>query len=185
MSFKSDEIKTDLAILRAIRDGIWLSLSEHVRRGLTRLYLVVSVPWVAWFGHLLFDALQQDDQDLASDAFWFLLIVPIGVPIVGFAVLWVIAGFRKREPASTSKDDNNPPNPWGRPAKEPAGPSLLEKAIRDFEGFKKYIHEFKVEPGPASTVGLLLSIYFFPKFWMLDATSMSLYWVARLPKPPK
>jgi hypothetical protein len=66
------------------------------------------VPWIAWFGYRLFDALQLDDQDLASEAFWLLLIVPIGAPIVMTAVLWVIAGFRKREPASTANDDNNP-----------------------------------------------------------------------------
>jgi hypothetical protein len=72
------------------------------------------VPWAAWFGYRLFDALQQDDQDLASDAFWFLLIVPIGAPIVAMAVLWVIAGFRKREPASTISvdDDSDPPDPF-------------------------------------------------------------------------
>ena len=223
--------------------SLWLRLPEHVRRGLTRLYLVVSVPWVAWFGYGLFDAFQQGDDDLASNAFWSLLIVPIGAPIVAFAVLWVVVGFWKREPAPTGKDDgSNPPNPWGRPAEKPVGPSLhlgprtkhyyaiiehavsqlenkdsqsretlyaqartildqklqgqpdwdaqqerkaFEKAIRDFEGFKKYIHEFAVEPEPASTAGLILSIYFLKGLWMLDATSMSLYWVARLPKPSK
>jgi hypothetical protein len=101
------------------------------------------VPWVAWFGYQLFDALQQDDQDLASDAFWFLLIVSIGVPMVAIAVLWVIAGFRKREPAPTGKDDSgNPPNPWGRPAKGPSlhlGPrtknyyAIIERAVSQLE----------------------------------------------------
>jgi hypothetical protein len=34
---------------------------------------------------------------------------------------------------------------------------------------------------PASTILLLASMYF-PAYWLLDATCMSLYWVARLPK---
>jgi hypothetical protein len=36
---------------------------------------------------------------------------------------------------------------------------------------------------PASTAGLIISIIFASKLWMIDATSMSLYWVARLPIP--
>lgn len=34
---------------------------------------------------------------------------------------------------------------------------------------------------PASTAALLISLLFANKLWILDATSMSLYWVARLP----
>jgi hypothetical protein len=90
-----------IAIWRRFVKPHWLNLPQHIRTGLLRLYGVVAVPWIAWFGYRLFDALQQDDQDLASDVFWFLVIVPIGAPIVLMAVLWVIAGFRKREPAST------------------------------------------------------------------------------------
>jgi hypothetical protein len=71
----------------------------------------------------------------------------------------------------------------GQPEREQEKKALV-KAIREFEGFKKYIHEFAVEPGPASTA-LLLASMLAPKLWMLDATSMSLYWVARLPKPSK
>jgi hypothetical protein len=36
---------------------------------------------------------------------------------------------------------------------------------------------------PASTGWLILSIFFANKLWISDATSMSLYWVARLPIP--
>jgi hypothetical protein len=81
----------------------WQKLPQHIRTGLLRLYGVVAVPWMAWFGYRLFDALQRHNDRLASSAFWLLLIVPIGAPIVMVAVLWVIAGFRKREPASTSE----------------------------------------------------------------------------------
>jgi hypothetical protein len=227
----------------------WLGLPERVRRGLTRLYIVVSVPWTALFGYHLLDVLYlahlsyRDRWHSALDALWLLVTVPIGAPIVMVAVLWVIAGFGRAAPASTTKEegDSNPPNPWGRPAKEetPAGLSFaaartkhyyaiiehavsqlenkdsqsrealyakartvldqklqgqpewdqekkaLETAIREFEGFKKYIHEFAVEPGPPSTAGLILSMYFFKVLWIMDVTLMSLYWVARLPKPSK
>jgi hypothetical protein len=59
------------------------------------------LPWIAWFGYRLVDALQRHNDRLASSAFWWLLIVPIGAPIVLAEVLWVMAGFRKREPVST------------------------------------------------------------------------------------
>ena len=74
----------------------WLELPQHIRTGVLRLYAVVSVPWIAWFGYRLLDALQRHNERLASSAFWWLLIVPIGVPIVLAATLWVIGGFRKR-----------------------------------------------------------------------------------------
>jgi hypothetical protein len=69
---------------------LWLRLPEHLRRGLTGLYLVVAVPWVAWYGYKVSDALRQDGYEPSSevsDAFWSLLIVPIGGPILAFAVV--------------------------------------------------------------------------------------------------
>jgi hypothetical protein len=96
-----------IAIWRRFVKTHWLNLAQHIRTGLLRLYGVVAVPWIAWFGYRLFDALQQDDQDLASDTFWFLVIVPIGAPIVLMAVLWVIAGFRKGDPASTTNEEDD------------------------------------------------------------------------------
>jgi hypothetical protein len=33
-----------------------LHLPEHLRRGLLRLYLVVAVPWVVWFGYITYKA---------------------------------------------------------------------------------------------------------------------------------
>lgn len=35
----------------------------------------------------------------------------------------------------------------------------------------------------ATTAFLIISIFFFNKLWLIDITCMSLYWVARLPKP--
>jgi hypothetical protein len=78
----------------------WFRLSDHLRTGLTRLYLLVSVPWIAWFGYRLLDALYLTHAGFdarwrsASDALWLLVTVPIGAPIVMIGVLWVIAGFR-------------------------------------------------------------------------------------------
>jgi len=39
-----------------------------------------------------------------------------------------------------------------------------------------------MEKGKGSTVGLILSILFCAKIWAIDFTSMSLWWVARVPK---
>jgi hypothetical protein len=35
----------------------------------------------------------------------------------------------------------------------------------------------------ATTAFLIVSIFFFNKLWLIDITCMSLYWVARLPRP--
>lgn len=156
--------------------------------------------------------------------FWFLLIVPIGGPILLLVIVWIIAGFRKSEreiekiqhvstqndvgsletftPRSTedyyavinravgnlSSNDRTSRQRIYERARTLLDSELrgqdrsrtkyewksFEKAIRDVEKDKK-----KVEP--ASTALLCLSI-FFPSYWMLDCTSMSLYWVARFPK---
>jgi hypothetical protein len=87
-----------IAIWRRFVKPHWLKLPQHIRTGFLRLYGVVAVPWIAWFGYRLVDALQRHNDRLASSAFWWLLIVPIGAPIVLTAVLWVMAGFRKPEP---------------------------------------------------------------------------------------
>src|SRR4051794_2233687 len=34
---------------------LWLRLPEHVRRGVQRIYLVVTLPWVAWYGYQIYD----------------------------------------------------------------------------------------------------------------------------------
>jgi uncharacterized membrane protein YhaH (DUF805 family) len=75
----------------------WRELPDHVRRGLLRLYVVVSVAWVAWFGSQLLYALNDYDPDGAAEAFWWLLLVPVGVPILFLVIGWVVAGFRKTE----------------------------------------------------------------------------------------
>jgi hypothetical protein len=81
----------------------WRRLPEHLRRGLTRLYLVVSVPWVAWFVFEIFNAGTgyRSERDIAY-AFRMLLILPIGLPILVWLIVWVFAGFRKS--ASSSRE---------------------------------------------------------------------------------
>jgi hypothetical protein len=106
----------------------WLRLPEHLRKGLTRLYLVVAVPWVAWYGYQISDAAQRSSsyasERAMSHAFWSLLIVPIGGPVLLLVIMWVLAGFRKSSPTTkkaepaqkapsnetvTSKSPTNPP----------------------------------------------------------------------------
>jgi len=76
----------------------WRGLPQHLRRGLLRLYVVASVPWVAWFGYQLLDHLQRPYYSRsrhAAEAFWWLLLVPVCSPILLLVIAWVIAGFRK------------------------------------------------------------------------------------------
>jgi hypothetical protein len=84
-----------IAIWRLFVRVQWVKTPEHIRRGLVRLYLAVSAPWVAWFGYHLLDALRRDNQRLISDAFWELLFVPVGFPIITVVILWVVCGFRE------------------------------------------------------------------------------------------
>lgn len=72
-------------------------LPSHLRRGLLRIYIALAVPWVAFFGYRFFDALQHPYQHRAFGAFWSLLIVPVGGPILLLVIMWVLAGFRKSE----------------------------------------------------------------------------------------
>jgi hypothetical protein len=66
---------------------------RHIRRGLIRLYLVVAIPWIAWFGYKAY----LDFPNAASErAILALPVVPVGAPILYFVVLWIAAGFRKR-----------------------------------------------------------------------------------------
>ena len=72
-------------------------LPEHLRRGLLRLYVVVSVPWVIGFGIPFLEHLQHSyysSSRYAADAFW-LLLLPVGGPILFLIIAWVVAGFRK------------------------------------------------------------------------------------------
>jgi len=55
------------------------------------------VPWVAFFGYRFLDALQHPYQHHASEAFWSLLMVPVGGPVSLLVIMWVLAGFRKSE----------------------------------------------------------------------------------------
>jgi hypothetical protein len=74
-----------------------LRLPLHLRRGLLRIYIAVTVPWIAFFGYRFIDALQHPYQHHASEAFWSLLMVPVGGPISLLVIMWVLAGFRKSE----------------------------------------------------------------------------------------
>jgi hypothetical protein len=68
----------------------------HVRRGLLRLYFVVAVQLVAWFGYQLIDASHHyDRRQHANEVFRSLLVVSVGGPILYFVIPWVIAGSRR------------------------------------------------------------------------------------------
>src|SRR5262245_49754425 len=72
---------------------IFPRVPRHVRRGLIRLYLVVAIPWIAWFGYMTYRHFPDASSERAILA---LPVVPVGAPILYFLVLWIAAGFRKR-----------------------------------------------------------------------------------------
>jgi hypothetical protein len=208
----------------------WLKSPEHIRRGLLRLYLVVAVPWVAWFGFQIL--INGPSWRYLSRAFWSLLVVPVGAPIVFFVAAWVVAGFQKPKmnfeiPHSTPELDRQSGGPSATHSSPQEYYALISRAIgklpiNDYhsrqelyrrarellhnqlrEHERSYVkrerrsldnaisiveqkqrieqkqrHQFD----PRSTPLLVVSIFFLAKIWVLDFTSMSLYWVARLPK---
>jgi hypothetical protein len=103
----------------------WRELPEHLRRGLLRLYVVVSVPWVVWFGYQLLDHLHRpyfSRSRHAAEAFWWLLLVPVGGPILLLVIAWVVAGFQKKplgvdeateDKAAPQSDSSAPHRPTG------------------------------------------------------------------------
>jgi hypothetical protein len=211
--------------------GHWLSLPAHMRRGFLRLYLVVAVPWIAWYGYQIYDLVQRSRYISHAReieifrAFWSMLIVPIGGPILFSMIVWTVAGFRKFDEATPQSEPPSHPSTVDYYAfvsravselsantaearetlyerartaldaqlhrqDQPMSSSqianertALELAIRRLEKDaqireRQQIRELK----KPSTALLIASVCFFPVLWMLDFTSMSLYWVARLPK---
>jgi hypothetical protein len=80
-------------------------LPQHQRIGLVRLYTAIGVPWVAWFGYHILDALDRNRP--VSGAFWSLLIVPVGGPISLALIIWVADGFCKSGSRRGQKDANS------------------------------------------------------------------------------
>ena len=105
----------------------WLRLPQHLRRGLTRLYLVVAVPWVAWYGYQISDAARRSSsyasERAMSHAFWSLLVVPIGGPVLLLLIMWVLAGFRKSSPTTKeAQPTQKTPSDATVASKSPANP---------------------------------------------------------------
>lgn len=76
----------------------WRSVPVHIRRGLLRLYIVLSALWVVWIGLQIVNVANSHPYVPASritGLFWSLLIVPIGGPILFFIGIWIFEGFRK------------------------------------------------------------------------------------------
>jgi len=69
------------------------TVPRHIRRGLIRLYILVAVPWIAWFGYMAYAKFPGAAFERAILA---LPVVPVGALILYFVVLWIAAGFRKR-----------------------------------------------------------------------------------------
>jgi hypothetical protein len=91
----------------------WRGLPGHLRRGLLRIYIAITVPWVAWFGYHIFETLQRHRYGSiwhhVSAAFWSMLIVPVGAPILFLVAVWVLDGFRKSAPDINGKPPKRSP----------------------------------------------------------------------------
>ena len=77
----------------------WSKLPGNVRRGLLRLYVGVSIPWVLWFLYKI-DYDSEHNHYKVQDDFFALIIVPIGAIVLFFIVGWIIEGFRDHSSAN-------------------------------------------------------------------------------------
>jgi hypothetical protein len=179
---------------------------RHVRRGLARTYVAVAVPWVAWFGYQMYDT---RDYWRFRAAFWSLLIVPIGGPILYVVVAWVISGFREPDSeadyeslitrAVSQLADNNPRDRQGlydralaalttqlqQQSRELSASRIakekraLAAAVRRVEKDARTKERQKTRAMKGASTALLVFSLLFPGLWAIDFTCMSLYWVAR------
>jgi hypothetical protein len=133
----------------------WLTMPTHVRRGLLRLYVALSVPWIAWFGYQI--ASHGPQWRYLSNTLWTMIAVPVGGPVLLIVILWIREGFHKQSPALVKR------------GKFVAGPS------------KATAYELEIRKNPSTAI-LVISLLLFPRIWVIDFTLVSLYWVARLPK---
>jgi hypothetical protein len=78
----------------------WRGLPAHIRNGSLRLYLVICALCVVWFGYKILNVFERHSyygpkwEDVVP-LFWALLLVPVGGPILFFAAIWILEGFRK------------------------------------------------------------------------------------------
>jgi hypothetical protein len=100
-------------------------IPSHIRRGLLRVYIAVCVPWIVFFGFRFIDALDHPYQHRSFEAFWSLLIVPVGGPISLLLILWVLAGFRKSEQTASERRSEQTASEVKTGAKNDARPSQL------------------------------------------------------------
>jgi hypothetical protein len=72
-----------------------------MRKGLVRLYIAIGVPWTIWFGYNFLEARPREQ----GRAFFSLLIVPIGGPLLLLLIVWIVNGFRKASPNTSVRID--------------------------------------------------------------------------------
>lgn len=85
----------------------WRELPNHQRRGLLRLYLVLTGSWLVWHGVAIYSVIHGHlywHWHEISNSFWSLLIVPVGGPLLLLAFLWVRSGFGKSDESRKGYD---------------------------------------------------------------------------------
>ncbi len=84
----------------------WSKLPLNIRRGLLRLYVGVSIPWILWFLYKIDYDSDHYHYKMQSD-FLALITVPVGAVVLFFMVGWIVEGFRNHSPANDKASDSN------------------------------------------------------------------------------
>jgi hypothetical protein len=189
----------------------------NVRRGLLRLYFVISAAWIAWFGYQLFVEFTRKPYLQPSNIAqltWLLVVAPACLPLLFVVVTWILNGFRKAD--ETNEESEPLPDyealirravgetPFAnrrerkavyrraRTALENNGKHLpareraarwrkLGLAVRSAEADFAAQERARRKAEKASTALLLFTVFIIPGIWLLDVSSLALYWIARLP----
>jgi hypothetical protein len=104
----------------------------------------VTVPWVAWFGLQIL--INGPRWRYLSHAFWSLLIVPVGGPILLLMIFWVVAGFRKSLPTSGDARPGEKIEARVSQSQEFAADTRNAKSSHDYTGAGKTLGRIFFEP---------------------------------------
>ena len=149
----------------------------HIRRGLFRLYLVLSVLWVGWFGYEIYDSGRS--VTAARD----FIQTYNNERRLGRPSAYDIAELVKWQSQESARQKSAERAVLAFPVLVPILYFLCNWIVRGFRRDKQgqnapeALHGKRVKP--ASTLLLILSILAFPIVWLIDPGAMANFWVAR------
>jgi hypothetical protein len=106
----------------------WSRMPTNLRRGVLRLYLAVTIPWILWFAYRISDdAAHSSRRRYLEGDIVALLTMPLGVVVLYMIGGWIVDGFRRPSPGNAKSVNSE--SPQGTRTDQPSPP----------DGFPKYV----------------------------------------------